>query len=222
MSKIKFVAGSSGTGTFTIEVPNSNTDRTLILPDATGTLAALGSGADLPRIVAVGRRTTTQNGISTSWDTSSAIGYKIPSSPTTILYDSQILDTYNQFDPTTGIFTVDAATVGWYEVRFHWQGNSLLRPEGTDASKTAEARAFAGIYKNDTSLQGRGDFLEDEQGTSAGNEDETRFGLDCSAIVDLTTSGDNVRVKCAYYTSSAAKQAESGTSITITRLTDSS
>ena len=197
MSKIKIVANSSGTGTFTIQVPDSNTNRTITLPDETGTLASAGGSADLPKMVVVGRRTTTQNDISTAWTISSGTYYKTPTSPTTILYDSQILDTYNQFDPTTGIFTVDAATVGWYEVRFHWQGNSLLRPEGTDASKTAEARAFAGIYKNDTSLQGRGDFLEDEQGTSAGNEDETRFGLDCSAIVDLTTAGDNVRVKCA-------------------------
>jgi len=191
------------------------------VPNETGTLATT-STTILPKIVAVGRRTTSQSGISTAWDTSSSIGYKTPSNPTTILYDSQILDTYNQFDPTTGIFTVDASTVGWYEVRFHWQGNSLIRPEGSDPTKTAEARAFAGIYKNNTSLQGRGDFLEDEQGLSAGGEDETRFGLDCSAIVDLTTSGDNVRVRCAMYTTSAAKQAENGTSITITRLTDAS
>lgn len=222
MSKIKFVANPTGTGTFTIEVPNSNTNRTLILPDATGTLAALGSGADLPRIVAVGRRTTDQTGISDQWTISSGTYFKTPTNPTTILYDLEILDLYNQFDPSTGIFTVDASTVGWYEVRFHWQGNSLLQPEGVDASKTAEARAFAGIYKNNTSLQGRGDFLEDEQGTVAGNEDETKFGLDCSAVVDLTTSGDNVRVRCAYFSTSAAKEAEIGTSITITRLTDSS
>ena len=39
MSKISLSGNPSGTGTFTIASPNSNTDRTLNLPDAAGTLA---------------------------------------------------------------------------------------------------------------------------------------------------------------------------------------
>lgn len=39
MSSIKLSPNVSGTGEFTIAAPNSNTDRTLTLPDATGTLA---------------------------------------------------------------------------------------------------------------------------------------------------------------------------------------
>jgi hypothetical protein len=38
MSKVALSGNASGTGTFTIASPNSNTDRTLTLPDATGTL----------------------------------------------------------------------------------------------------------------------------------------------------------------------------------------
>jgi hypothetical protein len=38
MSKISLTGNASGTGTFTIASPNSNTDRTLSLPDQTGTL----------------------------------------------------------------------------------------------------------------------------------------------------------------------------------------
>ncbi len=38
MSLIKLSGNPSGTGAFTIAAPNSNTDRTLTLPDATGTL----------------------------------------------------------------------------------------------------------------------------------------------------------------------------------------
>jgi hypothetical protein len=38
MSLVKVQGNASGTGTFTIASPNSNTDRTLTLPDATGTL----------------------------------------------------------------------------------------------------------------------------------------------------------------------------------------
>jgi hypothetical protein len=41
MSKVSLSGNASGTGTFTIASPNSNTDRTLTLPDATGTLQVL-------------------------------------------------------------------------------------------------------------------------------------------------------------------------------------
>ena len=44
MSKVALSGNASGTGTFTIASPNSNTDRTLTLPDQTGTLLT-GSGA---------------------------------------------------------------------------------------------------------------------------------------------------------------------------------
>jgi hypothetical protein len=39
MSKIALSGNASGTGTFTIASPNSNSDRTLTLPDSAGTLA---------------------------------------------------------------------------------------------------------------------------------------------------------------------------------------
>jgi hypothetical protein len=38
MSKIALSGNASGTGTFTVASPNSNTDRTLTLPDTTGTV----------------------------------------------------------------------------------------------------------------------------------------------------------------------------------------
>jgi hypothetical protein len=38
MSKVQLQGNASGTGVFTIASPNSNTDRTLTLPDQTGTL----------------------------------------------------------------------------------------------------------------------------------------------------------------------------------------
>jgi len=45
MSLVKIQGNPSGTGAFTIAAPNSNTDRTLTLPDATGTVVtADGSG----------------------------------------------------------------------------------------------------------------------------------------------------------------------------------
>ena len=46
MSKVKIEGNASGTGTFTIAAPNSNTDRTFNLPDEAGTV--LTSASDLP------------------------------------------------------------------------------------------------------------------------------------------------------------------------------
>ena len=46
MSKIKIVGHASGSGVLTIAAPNTNTDRTITIPDVTGTL--LDSGSDLP------------------------------------------------------------------------------------------------------------------------------------------------------------------------------
>jgi hypothetical protein len=47
MSKIALSGNASGTGTFTFAAPNSNSDRTLTLPDASGTLART---ADIPSV----------------------------------------------------------------------------------------------------------------------------------------------------------------------------
>jgi hypothetical protein len=43
MSQVALSGNASGTGTFTIASPNSNTDRTLSLPDATGTVQVSGN-----------------------------------------------------------------------------------------------------------------------------------------------------------------------------------
>jgi hypothetical protein len=47
MSRIALTPNASGTGTFTIAAPGTNTDRTLTLPDASGTLART---ADIPSV----------------------------------------------------------------------------------------------------------------------------------------------------------------------------
>jgi len=46
MSKVAITGNTSGTGTFTIAAPNSNTDRTLTLPDEAGTV--LTSASSIP------------------------------------------------------------------------------------------------------------------------------------------------------------------------------
>ena len=52
MSKVKIQGNSSGTGTFTISAPNSNTDRSLTLPDGAGEiLLSDGDGSSLTGVV---------------------------------------------------------------------------------------------------------------------------------------------------------------------------
>jgi hypothetical protein len=48
MSKIALTPNASGTGTFTIAAPGTNTDRTLTLPDATGTVNTSGIANEVP------------------------------------------------------------------------------------------------------------------------------------------------------------------------------
>ena len=48
MSKIALTPNASGTGTLTVAAPNTNTDRTLTLPDATGTVNISGLANEVP------------------------------------------------------------------------------------------------------------------------------------------------------------------------------
>jgi hypothetical protein len=48
MSRVSLSGNPSGTGTFTIASPNSNTDRTLTLPNASGTLNTSGAPNEVP------------------------------------------------------------------------------------------------------------------------------------------------------------------------------
>ena len=48
MAKVKIQGHASGTGVLTVTAPNTSTDRTITLPDATGTLlTADGDGSSL-------------------------------------------------------------------------------------------------------------------------------------------------------------------------------
>ena len=64
MSKVVIQGHASGSGDFTIAAPNSNTDRTLTLPDVAGTVLTSGSNADFPagsvlQVVSVHKSDTT-------------------------------------------------------------------------------------------------------------------------------------------------------------------
>ena len=58
MSKVKIQGNASGTGVLTVTAPNTSTDRTITLPDSTGTLlTADGDGSNLTGVSSVGGAT---------------------------------------------------------------------------------------------------------------------------------------------------------------------
>lgn len=64
MSKIALTPNASGTGTFTIAAPDSNTNRTLTLPDETGTMLTSASNLTATQLtgdIAAARITTALN-----------------------------------------------------------------------------------------------------------------------------------------------------------------
>lgn len=62
MSKVALSGNASGTGTFTIASPNSNTDRVLSLPDAAGTVAVTGGQPSFVSTIGVGNATPSASG----------------------------------------------------------------------------------------------------------------------------------------------------------------
>ena len=128
MSKVALSGNASGTGTFTIASPNSNTDRTLNLPDASGTILTTATpgvpvngpafSASTPITKAVANNVTTE-----------IAGYSTP-----------IFDTASCFNTTTGRFTPTVA--GYYQ--FSWScdfGNNEIG---------AATVISASVYKNAT------------------------------------------------------------------------
>jgi hypothetical protein len=161
MSKVQLQGNVSGTGIFTIASPNSNTDRTLTLPDQTGTLlsssaqgiprSALPAGAVLQTVTGT---STTQIAISSS--TFTAIGLSASITPTSSSSKILIMVSYPWNSDSSGtvrimggsrimrdstaIQTQTAGTLGTEfgnvsSTSFRWRYNNILidSPASTSA-----------------------------------------------------------------------------------------
>jgi len=69
MSKIALTPNASGTGTLTIAAPNTSTDRTLTLPDSTGTVDTLQRAGNVIQVVQATTSTQTVGASSSFFDT---------------------------------------------------------------------------------------------------------------------------------------------------------
>jgi len=107
MSKVKIQGNASGTGTLTISAPNTNTDRTLTLPDGAGEiLLSDGDGSNL-------------TGISGSSDafwvrSSSGQAPVATNTYTKLNFDTEQIDDGSNYDTSTSKYTVP--TTGYYFV----------------------------------------------------------------------------------------------------------
>jgi hypothetical protein len=111
MSKVQLQGNASGTGIFTIASPNSNTDRTLTLPDNTGTVVSTGStGGVSQAMLASG---VAGNGpaffaySATTTTLTAAADVKI-------ILDTELFDTNNNYSTANSRFTPTVA--GYYQV----------------------------------------------------------------------------------------------------------
>jgi hypothetical protein len=109
MSLVKVQGNVSGTGAFTIAAPNGNTDRTLTLPDATGTFlttATPGVPVNGPAFSAyfAGTQSVTSNTI------------------TKVTINTEVFDTNNNYDPITN-YRFTPTVAGYYQVGFAVEGS---------------------------------------------------------------------------------------------------
>ena len=123
MSKIALAGNALGTGTLTIASPNTNTDRTLTLPDNSGTVLTTGSG-----------------GIPVNGPAFSAYMLASQSIPnnvyTKMQMNTELFDTNSNYDTTNYRFTPTVA--GYYQVTGSWLTNGTV----------TTGQVVSSIYKN--------------------------------------------------------------------------
>ena len=134
MSNIAIKGATTGTGTFTIESPATNTDRTLTLPDEAGTVLTSGA-TSLASTVA-------QSSVAfhvTAVDIDQAYPDGQPN--VVVQFNNTLLDTHNYWDETNHRFTPQVS--GWY-----WFGGAVRFVVGG----TAESYVGVQVEKNGTAF----------------------------------------------------------------------
>jgi len=117
MSYVKIEGNASGTGTFTIAAPNSNTDRVLTLPDEAGTVLTSASSITQNAGPAFSARMSSSQSISTG-------------TATKVQFNTEFFDTDSCYDTSTYRFTPTVA--GYYQVNSGFFYN-IVDTTGIDA-----------------------------------------------------------------------------------------
>jgi hypothetical protein len=152
MSKVQLQGNVSGTGVFTIASPNSNTDRTLTLPDNTGTILTSAS-------------TVIQNG-GPAFSAFQTSGQTISfNTETKILFEAEEFDTNNnfassRFTPTVaGYYQLNTniryGTPAWIDASFYKNGSKYKAFSYSFSSNVSGTAGSIVVY-----LNGSTDFVE--------------------------------------------------------------
>jgi hypothetical protein len=158
MSKVAISGDSSGTGTFTIKSPNSNSDRTLNLPDNSGTVlttATPGVPVNGPAFSAY--LSATQNLTAATF--------------TKVTIDTETFDVGACFDTATSRFTANVAGYYWVTAAISFNSTSnnptnaqaYIYKNGSEVKSAAGASAtsrFSGVVTGIIYLNGTTDYLE--------------------------------------------------------------
>ena len=104
MSKISLSPHASGTGNFTIASPATNTDRTLTLPDNTGTILTSSSNTNFPAGSVLQVVSSTQSlNVSTTSSSFASTGITASITPSSSSNKILIIVTFNVFYPYAGV-----------------------------------------------------------------------------------------------------------------------
>jgi len=116
MSKVKIEGNASGTGTLTISAPNTNTDRSLTLPDGAGEiLLANGDGSGLTGVGNTG------SAFKVMLNADQTISHW---TETTLQFDTKTYDVNSEFDTSTYRFTPTQEGYYWITLQVEWDGST--------------------------------------------------------------------------------------------------
>jgi len=138
MSKVTISGNASGTGVFTIAAPNSNTDRTLTLPDEAGTV--LTSASDITNQARTGTPMFKAMMGDTAYSISNATYTKVP-------FNTVIADPLSDYDTTNYRYTPSVA--GWYMVIARVRAGIQSNGDYIGLQLRANGSFFAALYDED-------------------------------------------------------------------------
>ena len=131
MSKVKITGHASGSGTLTLTGPNTNSDRTITLPDSTGTMlmtdgsaaALTGNVNNTPSFSATHANTALTS--SNSW--------------TLVAFSTEVVDNGGCYNPASGQYKFTPGVSGYYQV------SSVVNWYASNGNVT---NATIALYKN--------------------------------------------------------------------------
>lgn len=169
MSKVVIQGNASGNGIFTIAAPNSNTNRSLTLPDATGTVDRLERTGNILQVVS----NTFSNSVITSSTSYSDTGLTATITPTSS--SSKILVVVTALSSAAGSQGINSSS-SWNIVRNTTQI--------TETVQRTYSYAGGGIY---TSLPTASSFL-DAPATTSSTTYKVQFK--CNTAANMYLNGD--------------------------------